>query len=168
MCSVRIHTVTENNEPKPIYFSSEHLHPADVDSLNAEKSVAEIKHEVVENLAVSSHTLAFLLVQDVEEVYEELIDDEKIPAEFIAYFDLTYIDVVRRRGARRRKEPPTFPIAVWNVNQRILQDLPITNNAEEGFHSAGRAHLNIWKLIKTLKEDKMTQILGGDPSNSCT
>ena len=80
--------------------------------------------------------LAFLPVEDVEEAYEDLIDDEEIPAEFISYFDLTYIGVVRGRGARRRRESPTFPIAVWNVNQHILQDLPRTNNAAEGFHSA--------------------------------
>ena len=64
--------------------------------------------------------------------------------------------------ARRRREPPTFPIAVWNVNQRILQDLPRTNNAAEGFHStikrsAEGAHLNSWKLIKTLKEEEVVR-----------
>ena len=86
--------------------------------------------------------------------------------------------VVRGRGARRRRDPPIFPLDVWNVNERLLQDLPRTNNAAEGFHyaikrSAGGAHLNIWKLIKTLKEEerfiqgKKTQKLRGDPSNSC-
>ncbi|CAI9715233.1 Hypothetical predicted protein [Octopus vulgaris] len=114
-------------------------------------------------------TLSFLVIEDVEEVYEELIDDEEIPAEFIAYYDLNYIGVVRERGARRRK-PPRFLIAVWNVNQRILLDLPRTNNTAEEFHSAikrsaGGEHLNIWKLIKTLKEvegfvqGKITQVL---------
>uniref|UniRef100_A0A0L8GV05 FLYWCH-type domain-containing protein n=1 Tax=Octopus bimaculoides TaxID=37653 RepID=A0A0L8GV05_OCTBM len=57
LCSVRIHTVTENNEPKIIYFASEHLHPTDVDWLNARKAVAEIKHEAVENIAASSRSI---------------------------------------------------------------------------------------------------------------
>ncbi|CAI9738575.1 Hypothetical predicted protein [Octopus vulgaris] len=76
--------------------------------------------------------MAFLPVEDVEEVYGELKDDEEVPAEFIANFDLTYIEVVRGCGARQRRGPPTFPITVWNVNQRMLQDLPRTNNAAVG------------------------------------
>ena len=43
--------------------------------------------------------LAFLPTEDVEEAYEELIDDE-IPSELTAYFDVTYMGVVRGRGAR--------------------------------------------------------------------
>ncbi|XP_068246463.1 uncharacterized protein [Palaemon carinicauda] len=123
--------------------------------------------------------LAFLPTEDVGEAYEELIDDDEIPSELITYFDVTFMGVVRGRGARRRRDSPIFPIDVWNVNERILQDLPRTNNAAEGFHSAikrsaGGAHLNIWKFIKTLKEEegfiqgRLTQILRGDPSNSCS
>ncbi|CAI9718242.1 Hypothetical predicted protein [Octopus vulgaris] len=89
-------------------------------------------------------TSTFLPVEDVGEAYEELIQVEEMP-------------VVKGHGARRRRRPPTFLIAVWNVNQRILQDRPRTNNAAEEFHSvmkllAGEIHLNISKLIKTLKE----------------
>ena len=54
---MRIHTVTENNAPKIIYFSSDHLHPSKVDPLSARKAVAEIKHEAVENLAASSRSI---------------------------------------------------------------------------------------------------------------
>ncbi|XP_066963162.1 uncharacterized protein [Macrobrachium rosenbergii] len=43
----------------------------------------------------------------LEEAYEDLLDDEEMPAEFITYFDLAYIGIVRGRGARRRREPPT-------------------------------------------------------------
>ncbi|CAI9731092.1 Hypothetical predicted protein [Octopus vulgaris] len=98
-------------------------------------------------------------VEDAEDAYGELIDNEEIPAEFITYFNLIYIGIVRRRSARRRREPSTFPIAEWNVNQCILQDLPRRNNAVEKFHSVikylvGEAQLNIWKLIKTLKEEE--------------
>ena len=47
----------------------------------------------------SFSSLTFLPVEDVENAYEDLIDDEEIPAEFIAYFDLTYKGVVRGHGA---------------------------------------------------------------------
>lgn len=41
--------VTENYGLKIIYNFRDHLHPANEDSLNARKVVAEIKHEAVEN-----------------------------------------------------------------------------------------------------------------------
>ncbi|XP_068222846.1 uncharacterized protein [Palaemon carinicauda] len=80
--------------------------------------------------------LAFLPIEDVEEAYEELIDDDEIPSEVIAYFDVTYMGTVRGSGARKRRDLSIFLLDLWNVNERILQELPITNNAAEGFHSA--------------------------------
>ena len=49
LCSVHIHTVMEDNVPKIIHSSGEHLHPANLDVLNARKAVAEIKDDAVEN-----------------------------------------------------------------------------------------------------------------------
>ena len=103
--------------------------------------------------------LAFLPTKDVEKAYEELIDNKKIPSEFIAYFDLTYMGVVRGRGARQRRDPPIFPLAIWNISERFLQDLPRTNNAAEGFHSAIKhstvgAQLNI-EIYKDTEERRI-------------
>ena len=47
----------------------------------------------------------------------------------------------------------------WNVKKKVDEDLPRTNNAVEGFHSALHSsiickHPNIWKLIAALKKEK--------------
>ena len=99
--------------------------------------------------------LSALPVEDVIDVYEALIDtdiDEKLPAEFISYFENTYIG--QKRRARRLK--PTYETEIWSVHDRILHDQPRTNNAIEGFHSGLSSHItnshpSIWKLIDGLK-----------------
>lgn len=104
-----------------------------------------------------SSALEFLPAEGVKHVYEELIDEEEIVAEFIT--PLAYIGVVRRCGGRRRREPPLFPITAWNVNQCILQALPEQIMLLVRFYfaincSASGAHLNIWKLMITWKKWK--------------
>ena len=37
---------------------------------------------------------------------------------------------------RTRRENPLYPESFWNVKKRVDEDLPRTNNAIEGFHSA--------------------------------
>ena len=80
--------------------------------------------------------LAFLPVEDVVHGCEDLSDDEDIPTEFIIYFETSYIGTVRGRGLRPRRETPQFPIELWNVHDRVLNDLPKANNAVQGFHNA--------------------------------
>jgi len=117
--------------------------------------------------------LAFLPLEDVVDAFELLSDDEVIPAEFITYFEGAYIGIQRGRGERRRRVEPLFPIEVWNVRERTLNDQPRTNNAVEGFHSALRAsitsmHPNLWKLCvalqkkEALTQTKLLQVRRGD------
>ena len=99
--------------------------------------------------------LSALPIEVVIKVFEALVDldiDEKLPAEFISYFENTYIG--QKRRSRRLK--PMFEIKFWNVRDRILNDQPRTNNAIEGFHSSLCSHVtyshpSIWKLIDGLK-----------------
>ena len=49
---------------------------------------------------------------------------------------------------------------MWNVRQRVLNDLPRANNSVEGFHNALRSsitstHPNLWKLCKDLKAEEV-------------
>src|SRR5277367_6272891 len=50
------------------------------------------------------------------------------------YFEDTYIG--RVVGRRRRRQQPLFPPPVWNVNDRIQEHLPRTNNCIEAWHRA--------------------------------
>ena len=51
-----------------------------------------------------------------------------------------------------------FPHAMWNMNLRVQNDLPRTNNDLEGWYNRfpgafQRRHTHIWKLIKWLQND---------------
>ena len=63
---------------------------------------------------------------------------------------------------RTRRENLLNPVRFWNVKKRVDEDLPRTNNAVEGFHSALRSsitckHPNVWKFIATLKKEELQQ-----------
>ena len=84
--------------------------------------------------------------------------------------------MLRGRGHRQRRETPKFPIHMWNVRQRVLNDLPRANNSVEGFHNALRSsitstHPNLWKLCKALKAEevlsqtKIAHVRRGDSTN---
>ena len=83
----------------------------------------------------SFQALAFVPPNRVTEAFQELmgsLDDEtdELLSDFLSYFEATWIGVVQR-GRRRR---PLFAISLWNVNSRVEQDLPRTNNSIEGWH----------------------------------
>ena len=50
--------------------------------------------------------LAFLPEEDVIEGFQYLSEDEEIPIEFVSYFELNYIGVMRGRKRRDRPLPP--------------------------------------------------------------
>ena len=63
---------------------------------------------------------------------------------------------------RTRRENRLYPVSFWNVKKRVDEDLPRTNNAVEGFHSALCSsitckHPNIRKLIAALKKEELQQ-----------
>lgn len=59
----------------------------------------------------------------------------------------------------RRRGKPRYPIPLWNLYQRVLDDLPRTNNAPEGWHGAvnraiGYAHPTVSALVKFLQYEQ--------------
>ena len=84
-------------------------------------------------LIKSLQALAFVPLQDVSDTFEQLVsslDEETdiILGDFLTYFEATWIGNVQR-GRRRL---PVFHQELWNVHERVLQDLPRTNNSIEG------------------------------------
>ena len=64
---------------------------------------------------------------DVIEAFQQLMDSL---SDFLAYFESTWLGIVQR-GCRRR---PKFDVAMWNVYNRVEDNLPRTNNSVEGWH----------------------------------
>ena len=76
------------------------------------------------------------------------------------------------RGNRRI--PPLFEPGLWNNYNRVLQDLPRTTNAVEGFHSSflkscDGLHLNFFTYLEKLQQENnkhemnITQRIAGIP-----
>ena len=87
------------------------------------------------------------------------------------YFETNYIGELRRD----RRIRPLFEHALWNVNTRVNDDLPRTNNHLEGWHNRfshmfNSPHPRIWELIETLQRDSahnhmlLGQMVAGAPA----
>lgn len=71
------------------------------------------------------------------------------------YFEDVYIG--RMRGEATRA--PQFPIAMWNVYERMSSGLPSTNNSVEGWHRAfqilvGAKHPSLYCMIEKLRSEQ--------------
>ncbi|CAF2981208.1 unnamed protein product [Rotaria socialis] len=102
--------------------------------------------------------LAYLPLSDVitgfDLVAGEFDDDAD---DLLDYFEKTWIGEPRRRGAGRKK--PQFDHALWNVYDRVITDLPRSNNSVEGWHNAFAsrvtvAHPTIKKLVEKIRREQ--------------
>ena len=76
--------------------------------------------------------------------------------EVIDYSEDTYTGRLRPGGHRRA---PLFDLALWNMYDQTIGDLPRTNNAVEGWHrrfqaNVGAYHPNFWKFMDILKREQ--------------
>ena len=102
--------------------------------------------------------MAFASVQraSVVDAFEELqdfADAEMGP--ILDYFEDTYIG----RKRRRNRAPPKYAHGLWNVEERLVDGLPRTNNAVEGWHrhmqsAVACQHPNLWKFLQVLKKEQ--------------
>ena len=102
--------------------------------------------------------LAFIPLEDVVSVYEELADTfggDEVPV--LTYFESTWIgNVIGRRG---RRSPPHFPFKMWNVVGRHQQGSTRTNNVIEAFNHNFNSllschHPSLWTLIQSLRREQ--------------
>ena len=81
---------------------------------------------------------------------------EQLAGNVIDYFEDACIGRLRPGGHRRA---PLFDLALWNMYDQTIGDLPRTNNAVEGWNrrfqaNVGARHPNFWKSIDILKREK--------------
>ncbi len=114
--------------------------------------------------------LAFVPSGGIVDAFETIQND--IPdnvAGLYDYFEDTWIGRPARRGQRRN---PLFAVELWSVHDRVVEGLPRTNNAVEGWHRAfqgtvGFVHPTVYKLIDAIRleqshtENVVTRINAG-------
>nr|KAI8766140.1 activating transcription factor 7-interacting protein 1 isoform X3 [Biomphalaria glabrata] len=105
-------------------------------------------------------TLSFVPPADVNTAFEELSEARPdVVGNLYDYWEDNYIGRLRRN----RRATPRFPIALWNVRDRVQDNLPRTNNSVERWHhtfqqSIDGHHLNVYKLISHfLREQENTE-----------
>ena len=109
--------------------------------------------------------LAFVPVNDVN-ILAENLDADLQP--ILVHMEDKYLDHMRRGHFRAAR----FPMAMWNVHDMVLDNLPNTNNSVEGWRHAfaascgggggggGGHHLDFWKFINVLKnEEDLTRVM---------
>ncbi|KAI6658189.1 hypothetical protein LOD99_15458 [Oopsacas minuta] len=104
-------------------------------------------------------SLAFVPEQDVYCFNFLTTDFPESALGVAAYFEDNYID--NRLPNNCRRIPP-FPIRIWNMYERVRQQLPRTNNVVEGCHNAfnssvGCSHPSVSKLFKSLQREHSLQ-----------
>lgn len=123
-------------------------------------------------------SLAFLPPSDVINGYSSIINDFDVEDnELINYFERVWIGEKKGRGMYyfkrfyctplvlyytnlgSRRTKPKFNLQLWNVYERVIQDLPRSNNAIEGWHNAFNnrvsiKHPSITKLAKCILREQ--------------
>ena len=106
--------------------------------------------------------LAFVPVPDVVDHFETLIATPEYGDldQLILYFEDNFIG--RQRGHLR--VDPRFSIELWNQHDRVPNQLPRSNNAVEGWHSAFNnnvdiAHPTVQNLTKKLQTEQHSMLI---------
>ena len=97
-------------------------------------------------------SLAFVPEEDVPDCFAILMTDFPESALNVAkYFEETYIG--KRLPDQSRRVPP-FPTRIWNMYQRVLQQLARTTNWHNPFQtSIACYHPTIGKFLKALQRE---------------
>ena len=100
--------------------------------------------------------LSFVPVVDVPAAFEDLVDSyPPLLTPLANYWEDTYIG----RQRRGRRANPRFSIALWNVRERVVDNLPRTNNSVEAWHRSFQQtvdcqHPSVYKLIEHFRQEQ--------------
>ena len=137
----------------------------------SKKGCLRIYHaeEEFQRLIKLVYTLAFLPEADIIKGWEEVIyrkfeqisknwiHDIKPCKDFFTYMEVTFLGKKICQGITSYRRPPLFHAKIWNVHHRIKNDLRLTNNSPEGFHSnftlSSVRKPNIWQTIKAFQRE---------------
>ena len=106
--------------------------------------------------------VAFVPIDSVIPVFEELLesvffqDNADVLRDFVNYFEDTWIG---RPGRRRGRAAPIFPIQLWNVHERVIDNVARTNDHGEGWDRGfssllAASHPSIWRFVEGLKKEE--------------
>ena len=99
--------------------------------------------------------LAFVPVRDLDMAFTSLT--QFLPAVFQLMLDWLEDNYLGRLVANNQRRQPSFPIRMWNVNDRVQQHIGRTNNFAEAAHrwiqqELQTDHRVVWKFIGDLKK----------------
>ena len=106
--------------------------------------------------------LAFVPVSDVPNAFLQLKSlAQKVPGidSLFDYFENTFIGGLRANTRVGARKPALFPAKIWNVYERVLDNLPRTNNSVEGWHhvfdkSVNCHHPDVYHFINLLRKEE--------------
>ena len=108
------------------------------------------------------YTLALVPPEDVGyawteivlEYFEQHFDEVTEVDNYLFYVESTYIGQKNRLGVRKN---PRFPVTMWNIYTRIINQEPTTNNSVESwnarFNSSHRTNHNVLRIIRGFKAE---------------
>ncbi|RNA40053.1 hypothetical protein BpHYR1_029024 [Brachionus plicatilis] len=95
--------------------------------------------------------LAYLPCNDVIIVFNEPKTSEDLSDTRVKdFYDYVEENYVVKYSVKRGQKTPTFSTDLLNVHDRLMQDLPKTNNACESWHNSLSGLLNVHPLINEL------------------
>ncbi|CAF1433378.1 unnamed protein product [Rotaria sp. Silwood1] len=103
-------------------------------------------------------SLPFVPVVDVVEAFNLVADNFDDDGDtLLEYFEKTWIGEKKKRGAGRKK--PKFNYELWNVYERVINNLPRSNNSVEGWHNGfanrvSNAHPSTAKLADKIRREQ--------------
>ena len=104
-----------------------------------------------------TQSLAFLPEEDVLKGFLELNEFSCLSFKpILKYIENSYIGLCNK--ITKKRATPRYPISTWNLHNRIVNNLPRTNNCVESWHSQisadAKSHLTLNKIISLFKNEQ--------------